>query len=539
MARGLVAAAFLAGYVILEWVSFIHDYKGIPVTPWNPGLGVMFALMIVAGARYALVLFAGAVSAEVIVLRSDLDWPIVIGIAAAIATAYGGAAYAARRWFLLDPGLSRLRDIVVVLLTGCAGAVLSAVSLSLLLIADERLDLADAMVASAPLLVGDVIGIAVGTPLTLRFLLHPRDEARALAAHFPSFVTFAAAVLGLLWLILGTGKGAGGAHLFYLLFLPAVVAAVRHGFDGACIGLATIQLALVGVLHAHGYDAAEFTEFQMLMLVLTATALVVGIVVSERQQADIATQRMAAQLQEKTADAAVAARHNLVSGMASAVAHEINQPMTAARALARSAQQIITLPQPDLKRAETNLARLIEQIDHVGAVVRRMRELLRRGRPHLSTTDIAETLGDAIMLAKADSAIAQVRIALDNSGALPLIHTDAVQIQQVVLNLVRNATDALNGAGTADPEIRVTTRLIDDPARVEVCVIDNGPGIAPEQSDRLFEPLASSKREGLGLGLSISKSIIETHGGALWLESTRPGATEFRFTLPLDNPQAA
>ena len=128
---------------------------------------------------------------------------------------------------------------------------------------------------------------------------------------------------------------------FSLLFLPVVVAAVRHGIDGSCLALAATQLGLVALLHQYGYDAAAFTEFQIVMLVLTMTGLLVGVVVSERRAGRLRGAPGRGAPQAKQAEASHAARFNLVSGMASALAHEINQPMTAARALARSAQQIL------------------------------------------------------------------------------------------------------------------------------------------------------------------------------------------------------
>jgi two-component system, LuxR family, sensor kinase FixL len=107
-----------------------------------------------------------------------------------------------------------------------------------------------------------------------------------------------------------------------------------------------------------------------------------------------------------------------------------------------------------------------------------------------------------------------------------------VQLQQVVLNLVRNSADAIVGAGMRDGRITVTARANQD--GVEIAVADNGPGIAPEISERLFHPLTTSKQDGLGLGLSISASIVEHHGGRMWLETGAPGATELRFWLPCE-----
>ena len=138
---GLIAAGVIAAYVLLEWLSFIHEYKGVPITPWNPGLGLVFAFMLLRGARYAAVLFAGAVIAEIAVLRSNLAWSVIISIAAIIAAGYGLVARVARDNLRLDAGLNRLRDVVLLLASGVAGAVLVAVFICLLLLADEDLDL--------------------------------------------------------------------------------------------------------------------------------------------------------------------------------------------------------------------------------------------------------------------------------------------------------------------------------------------------------------------------------------------------------------
>src|SRR5262249_44576932 len=125
--------------------------------------------------------------------------------------------------------------------------------------------------------------------------------------------------------------GPNGSKLFYVMFLPVVVAAVHYGLDGACIALTVTQLALVGLLHLYGYEANAFAEFQLMMLILSATGLTVGVVVTERRHADETVRVVERQLKAKEAEAAQAARFNLVSGTAAALAHEINQPMTAAR----------------------------------------------------------------------------------------------------------------------------------------------------------------------------------------------------------------
>src|SRR5262249_22346537 len=117
----LAIGGLIAAYVSLEWLSFIHEYKGVPITPWNPGLGLVPAFMVLFGAHYAVALFAGAIIAEIAVLRSDLPWFVIVGIAAIIAVGYGLVAKIIRGSLHLDAGLNRLRDVAVLLLAGAVG----------------------------------------------------------------------------------------------------------------------------------------------------------------------------------------------------------------------------------------------------------------------------------------------------------------------------------------------------------------------------------------------------------------------------------
>jgi signal transduction histidine kinase len=536
--QAAAAGAFLLAYVVLEWISFIHEYKGVPITPWNPGLGVVFALMVLGGPRYGAVLFAGVVIAETTVLQTKQHWPFILGIAAVFAAVYGTVATVARKYLRLDVGLYHLRDVVILLCAGVCGAVLAALLLSLLLLLDAQIEPSNVLVAAVPLLVGDVIGMVVMTPLTLRLVSGGRLLSFCrLRDLVPEILLYAVLVAASLWIIVGA-QTVDGFKFFYLLFLPVMVAAVRYGLDGACVALAFTQFGLVGIMHLYGFDARTFTEFQILMLVLTTTGLIVGVVVSERENADRLFQEAEARLKQKEAEAAAAARVNLVSGMASALAHEINQPMTAARALARSAQHILGMPEPDLPRAAGNLASLIAHIDHAGSVVGHMRDFIRRGRPHVSTLDLRIMLDDALSLVRAQASAHGIVVELDMAGDLPPIYGDRIQLQQVVLNFVHNAVEAIAGARQPGGRIKIAAARLDAPARVEISVSDNGPGIPKELADRLFAPLTTSKFEGLGLGLSICTAIVESHGGRVWLHSGQAGATEFRFSLPLDQSQA-
>ena len=148
--------------------------------------------------------------------------------------------------------------------------------------------------------------------------------------------------------------------------------------------------------------------------------------------------------------------------MASALAHEINQPMAAARALGRSAQELLRRPQSDLTRADKNLTTLIAEIDLASGILRRMRDFLRRGRPQISTIDVRSMLDDALMLIRPEATSKNVLIDLDCPADLPAVYGDRIQLQQVVLNLVRNAVDSIAELARSNGHVQLTARHSDD-----------------------------------------------------------------------------
>lgn len=524
-AHWLGPIALVGIYALLEWMSFIHEYKGLPITPWNPGVGVMFAMMILRGPIYALVLFAGVLVSELFVLKSELGWYFLIGIAASITGGYLIAAIAARSFFRINVSLRSLNDVLSLLAAGMLGAFLAVMLLTILFLSANALEVADLSNASLPLLIGDLIGVAVMTPLVLRLALLWREKWWSwIITLLPEIAAFGILIAVALWMIVGGGPAA--FKFFYVLFLPVAAAALRHGLDGGTLCLSSIQLGLVGLLHYFGFGPDEFLEFQTLMIVLTATGLIIGVEVSERKAAE-------ARLKEMENEAALAARFNLVSGMASAIAHEINQPMTAARALGRSAQEIMAKPGADLERANSNLTAMVTHIDHASGIVRRMREFLRRGQPHSSTINVQSMLNDALVLIRAQANAEKVRLELNVPPGLPPLIGDQIQLQQVILNLVRNGIDSIAAAKVDDGLVRIRVRILDKTRQIEISVSDNGGGISPEIAKNLFDPLTTTKPDGLGLGLSISSSIVKAHGGELVLQSHLPRMTEFRVLLPL------
>lgn len=522
--------ALIAIYLVLEWISAIQEYRGVPVTAWNPGLGVLFAGLLRGSRIAAVALFVGASLAEALLGAGVPHISQAVIIAAIVTLGYVAVAEFARA-VNLDSRLERVRDVALLLSAAIGGALIVGLSLILFLLGAGAIDLAQAAHDWWPMLVGDLIGIAVVTPLVLRSsrtrvwaqLTDPSFVAGVSAAAFAA----AASVLFML------GQGEQSAYqAFSFLFLPIVFAALRNGLDGACIALAATQLALLAGLNLFGYDASAFTSFQTLMAVLTAAGLLAGAVSSERDAASRSARNARALLKEKESEAARADRFQLVTGLASALSHEINQPMTAARAYARTAQKLAEAPEADISRVRDYVNRSVEQIDHAAAILRSTREFLRRGDPGRAPTQPATIVADSLTLMRPLAVEKRVRIASDVQPRLPACYCDRIQIQQVLMNLMDNSIAALTSAEIADGAVTVSAHLAPNGSQIEFVVRDNGPGVDPEFAARMFEALATTKKDGLGLGLAISAGIVEAHQGRIWLESGEPGATEFRFVIP-------
>lgn len=527
------AFVVVAAYVALEWLTHLHEHKSIPVTPWNPGLGLVFGLMVLRGMGYAALLAVGTLLSLIFIQRVDLPLPLIAALSICSGVGYGAVAHWLRRDRAFSISLTRLRDVVSLLLAGVCSALLVAVTLAGLMVIDDDIDASDVLVTFAPMFVGDAIGIAVFAPIVLRIASHidAHDMRRLLpAAELVAISGFVLVVVALLEASLGPL----GLRYVYALFVPIVLAAVRHGIDGACISLAVAQFALIVILHVTGHDARSFTEVQAQMLVLTITGLIVGVVVSERQALAREAQQAAARVRKLEQEAGQAERFSLAGGMASAIAHEINQPITAARALGRSVQHLVRTPPADLIRAERNLKDMIAQIDHAADIVRRMRDFLQRGRPHISTIDIDTMVRNATDLVRTEAETDGIEMIVDCAADLAPMFGDRTQIEQVLINLIRNSIEALRGARVLAPRITVSAKRGEEPQTTVFTVQDNGPGVPKDLAEKLFEPLSSTKPDGLGLGLAISASIVQTHHGRVWLASADAGQTAFSFLLPND-----
>lgn len=231
-------------------------------------------------------------------------------------------------------------------------------------------------------------------------------------------------------------------------------------------------------------------------------------------------------LREQQAQLAHAGRRAAAGEMGSALAHELNQPLAAIIAFSRAARRLASAGE-GLRLAET-LDKVVAQADRAGEIIRRLREFLRRGEGTREPVAPALLLDEAVALVAGEAAPRGIRLAVEVAPDLPAVLADRIQIEQVLTNLLRNAFDAL-AASEGARLVTLSARLAGE-GRVELAVHDSGPGVDPAMAEALFTPFASGKEHGMGLGLAISRGIVESHGGRLCYDG-RDGAS-FRFDLP-------
>ena len=238
-------------------------------------------------------------------------------------------------------------------------------------------------------------------------------------------------------------------------------------------------------------------------------------------------------LQQAQANLARVNRVMLVGEMTASIAHEVNQPIAAAVTNAGACLRWLAAQPPDMEKARQALERIVRDGSRAGEVIARVRALVKKVPPRTDSFDIKEAILEVIALAQNELQKLPVELRTYLSSDAPLVTADRVQLQQVILNLIVNATDAMSGPGNGPRQLVVSCGR-SEPNDVFVEVRDSGPGLDPENLNRLFDSFYSTKPEGMGMGLSISRSIVEAHGGRLWAMPNEPHGAVFRFTLPVE-----
>ena len=435
----------------------------------------------------------------------------------------GGAQPLAATMPRFDRKLSSLRDLELLGLVAAISAAFVALSYVAMMTAAGLLPFKGFAAASLRYWVGDMIGIMVVAPFGLVVLTH----RRTLPMSAETALQFAA-IIAALALVFGYAREQQ-FQLFYVLFLPIIWMAVRTGAEGVTIGIVVTQLGLILGVIAFPGKGHDVTAYQAVMLVLATTGLVAGVLVTEHR-------RTATQLRQHQDSLSQLSRLGSMGELAAAIAHELNQPLMAAGTYTRLVNDAIATPNADTAAVAETAKKAVLQVERAAEVVRRLRALVRLDRSSRAPLGVEQIVKETIALCQPDidRIDADVRVLLP--GELPRVMVDILQIEQALLNLLRNSIQAIGETKHTHRTIAVEASAADDDF-VEVTVRDSGPGFQPGLLDNPFLPFSTTKPEGLGFGLPLCKSIIEAHGGQLWLVGSSSGAA-VHFTLPVAKTSA-
>jgi PAS domain S-box-containing protein len=242
--------------------------------------------------------------------------------------------------------------------------------------------------------------------------------------------------------------------------------------------------------------------------------------------------RAAEELQATQSQLAHMARVTTMGELAASIAHEVNQPLTAVVANGNACLRWLAGEDPNLDEAREAVVRIVSEGKRAAEVIQRIRSLVKKSAPEKSRLDVNEVIREVLVLTDHQILKKRVSVKTELSAGLPAISGDRVQLQQVILNLVMNALEATAGAGHGSHEMVVVSER-NGSDQVTVAIRDSGVGIAPDQLDKLFHPFFTTKPDGMGMGLSISRSIIEAHGGRLWADRNNGPGSTFKFSVPV------
>lgn len=517
-----VALLFLAAYLVLAWVSYIHPVRGLNITPWNPQSALVVGLLLWRPRAWWLAWIAVACGDALV--STEVSWAAALLPAAALVAGYAATAAALGRWIGRAPAVVDRRVLVAFFSIVCLGALLAAALRVAALLAVDGVEPERVLLAIHRGWVGDGVGLLVTLPLLL--MLGSGERRGATRAMLASSEWWLIAVLAIACVVLVFTRPAEEQFkLFYLLFLPVAWSAARFGVTGAAWAGGLVQLLMVLAVQSAPYRPLTVFEFQLLIAALSGTGLLLGATVDER---------------EETARALRASLRLAAAGdMAAALAHELNQPLTALSTYARASQllaQRVCSEHGDTAQPLLDVTdRLAAEAHRAGQVVSRLRNFFREQATELQLTSVRELLQEAVGSQQARAEALQANLGWACTPPDLSIWLDPVQLALVLRNLVANSLDAV---GQAPPpagqphavEVRAT-RIDND---VVFSVSDSAAGLRGEEVSQVFERRRSDKPGGMGMGLAISRSIVEAHGGRLWAEPG-PGG-KFLFTLPCSAP---
>jgi two-component system sensor kinase FixL len=513
-------AAFIAVYFALNLLTEWHEFDRLGITLWSPDDGLSLALLLESVA-FAPFVFFGAVLVDLSIAGVHRSIGVTMAAELSLTIAYVSLAFLLKNQLNFNIRQFRLPDVVTFLLFIPAAATLSSFIYCGVFYLGGELSADKVFVAIGHCWIGVALGMITIIPATTAVFSSLSTPPWRWSGYtlFTIFIFVLGICLGFAALV---GVGDKLYYLFNLLFLPVIWVAMRKGYAGVALALVTIQLTLAVVTAFVGYNTTDFAILQLLMLVLSITGLLLGAVTTERQDA-------ALRLREQKRELARMLSNAQAGAMGMALAHEVSQPLSTVATYLHAARRLLqssvaSEPVMDaLVKAEAEAHRARE-------VLERIRDFVSNGNLNLEALDLSAIAQKIVALCGEEAAERGIQVEVESVGPVPPVQADRVQIEQVLINLVANAIDA--ASERSDARGRVIIRIATHADAVAIEVEDNGKGVASELADNIFDAYQTTKPRGMGLGLHLSRRIVQRHAGRLWWEPITTGGARFVVELP-------
>jgi signal transduction histidine kinase len=302
------------------------------------------------------------------------------------------------------------------------------------------------------------------------------------------------------------------------------IAAANLGFRAGLIVPLLKDNEIVGIITLGRKQMQPFTEKQISLCKDFAAQATIALESTRRER----------QYREAQMALAHANRVTTMGQLTASITHEVNQPITAAMTYALAARRFLKAEPPNFHEVDDALSLIVKEGRRAGEIVERVRALVKKVPTRKDAVAIDDAILEVIALTRAEAANNSVSVRTQFAESLARVRGDRIQLQQVMLNLIVNAIQSMSGVADGTRELGISIDALPSEGSVRVGVRDTGPGLNPESLPRLFEPFYTTKPEGMGMGLSICRSIIEAHGGRLWAIPCEPQGALFQFTIPAD-----
>jgi signal transduction histidine kinase len=523
----LTGAAFVLIYVAVERLTLVYQLDGLGITLWGPAAGFSLVLLLRWGLSYAPFIFIASLIADFAVYTGPRGVFAPAGTSLVLAGGLCALTLALRKFWRFGPESPRLTDVVALLVIVPIGTLLIAVLYCAVLYAAGLITPWRLVIAARNFWIGDTLGmITLTAAAPAAFSLTSRSWQTISRSQVIDIVVFASTLCAAFWLIFAVASSYEH-EFFYFLFLPIIWIAIRAGYAAASIALLVTHLLLLTIATTLGFVAYDFIAFQLLMLALTTTGLLLGAVISERWASE-------EQIRRQQADLARAGRQATVGAVGTALAHEVSQPLSSATNYLYAAHRLLRRHHGDSGPVAEALAKAELEARRAREALERVRDYVSTGRVEVVSIDLEAAVRKIAALLRRDAVGRQVVLEVSSTPHLPAVRGDAVQLEQLLLNLITNAVEA--ACLRHDDRPRVSIHLRQRVERIVVEIQDNGPGIDAEIADRLFEPFETTKPRGMGLGLAVSRQIVEAHSGRLSWQPAKPQGTLFVVELLIDGP---